>query len=444
MYIYTPTITSSQFSSNKYLWSFVAVFGLRYIRVLFNIIGNILYRPTAIVRNPRYNASDVTVMIPTIGLNSEPLHRVVKSILTYPIARLIVVTSGPDFQQETETFTEATSDSRVQLFHCAHSGRRRKTALAMPYIKTSLAVFQDNKTTWPSTNFLPLMMAPFEDPKMGAVMSLIEARHRHYRSPIEAYYNFLGMTYLTPRNHEYRACNAIDGGLSTVTGRFGLFRTEIYADPRFQYGYLNEYIGDRGPLDADDDKFHTRWLIEHKWKMRIQSTPETTMITENGQSNRFASKIMRWTRTIWRSNPRELAHGRVWRQYPFTATTLALWMIRASLTHEAAMFWLLYMFHRRAGLSAHFGTSAALLYSWVIALKFNKIAHHFHKYPKDLVFFPAYLLFGYFCSFVKIWALCTCLKTDWETAEPIAAVKQEEDADDLDDGKDAAPGAIRL
>lgn len=147
------------------------------------------------------------------------------------------------------------------------------------------------------------------------------------------------------------------------------------------------------------------------------------MITENGQSNRFASQIMRWTRTTWRSNPCELAHGRVWRQYPFTATTLALWMIKASLIHEAAMFWLLYMFHRRAGLSTHFGTSAAFLYSWVIALKFNKIAHHFHRYLKDLFFFPEYLLFGYFCSFVKIWALYTCLKTDWETAEPIAAVK---------------------
>lgn len=196
MYIYTPTITSSQFSSNKYLRSFVAVFGLRYIRVLFNIIGNILYMPTAIMRNPRYDASDVTVMILAIGLNSELLHRVVKSILTHPIARLIIVTSGPDFQQEAKTFTEATSahESNFSTVH-TQAVDERQLWPCHTYIKTSLAVFQDNKTTWPSsTDFLLLMMAPFEDPKMGAVMPLIEARHHHYRSPIEAYYNFLGMT----------------------------------------------------------------------------------------------------------------------------------------------------------------------------------------------------------------------------------------------------------
>lgn len=150
--------------------------------------------------------------------------------------------------------------------------------------------------------------------------------------------------------------------MSTVPGRFCVFRTSIYADPVFHRTYLNEYVGGKGPLDADDDKFHTHWLIEHKWKMRIQSTPETTMITENGQSNRFWSQILRWTRTTWRSNPRELKHGTVWRQHPFTAMSLTLWMIRMSFIHEAAMFALLYMFCRSAGRTDLFNTSAAILY----------------------------------------------------------------------------------
>ncbi|KAF3052733.1 hypothetical protein E8E11_010326 [Didymella keratinophila] len=423
-----PTGNFSQIPLNKYFWVFLIVFGLR---------------PTHIPRNPKYDASDVTVMIPTLGLNSALLHQVAESILVHPVAKLIIVASGPDFEQEFEAFTEAISDPRVQVLNSEHAGRRRKTALAMPYIKTSLVVLQDNKTAWPaSPNFLPLMMAPFEDPTMGAVMPLIEARHRHHRSWREAFFNFLGITYLTRRNHEYRACNAIDGGLSIVPGRFGIFRTSIYADPVFQHEYLNEYVGGKGPLDADDDKFHTRWLIEHKWKMKIQSTPETTMITENGQSNRFWSQILRWTRTTWRSNPRELKHGRVWRQHPFTAMSLMLWMIRVSFIHEAAMFGLWYMYCRSAGLADYFVTSAVVWYLWVVVLKFNKIAHHFRQYPKDLMFFPAYLAFGYPCSFVKIYAFFTRKNTEWVTAEPVAGVKGE-DAEDLDDGE-AAPGAIHL
>lgn len=211
---------------NKYLWAFIAVFGLRYMRVISNIVGNLIYRPTAVPHEPSHNASDVTVMIPTIGLNTALLYQVVKSILLHPIAKLIIVTDGPYCEDECIAFTQAIPDPRVKLLYCAFKGRRQKTALAMPHIHTPFVALQDNKTTWPaSDSFLLRLLAPFEDPHMGAVMPLIEARHHHHRSSMETLYNFLGATYLTRRNHEYRACNAIDGGLSTLTARFGLFRT---------------------------------------------------------------------------------------------------------------------------------------------------------------------------------------------------------------------------
>ncbi|KAF2624171.1 glycosyltransferase family 2 protein [Macroventuria anomochaeta] len=64
----------------------------------------------------------------------------------------------------------------------------------------------DNKTTWlTSPDFLPLISAPFKDPKMGAVMPLIGACPHHHRSLIKAFYNFLGMTYLVCRHHECKA-----------------------------------------------------------------------------------------------------------------------------------------------------------------------------------------------------------------------------------------------
>lgn len=190
-----PVIYLFHLFSNLYLWSLLVVFGLRYIRVISNIIGDILYMPTSLPRNPKYNASDVTVTIPTIGLDYVLLHQVIESILVHPITRLLVVASGPDFQEKMEAFRELVSDSRVQLFHCDHAARRRKTALAMPHIGTSLAILQNNKTVWPaSPNFLPFMMALFEDHNMGAVMPLIKARHHHHHSWKEAVYNFLGMT----------------------------------------------------------------------------------------------------------------------------------------------------------------------------------------------------------------------------------------------------------
>jgi hypothetical protein len=83
---------------------------------------------------------DVTIMIPTLELSSVLLHQVTESILMHPIVKLVVVASGPNFQQETEAFTEAISDPRIQLLHSIPAGRRRKTAPALSHIKTSLVV----------------------------------------------------------------------------------------------------------------------------------------------------------------------------------------------------------------------------------------------------------------------------------------------------------------
>jgi hypothetical protein len=35
-----------------------------------------------------------------------------------------------------------------------------------------------------------------------------------------------------------------------------------------------------------------------------------------------------------------------------------------------------------------------------------------------LIWLPGYLLFGYLCTFVKIWALLTCWNSSWATSVP--------------------------
>jgi hypothetical protein len=79
------------------------------------------------------------------------------------------------------------------------------------------------------------------------------------------------MTYLVRRSYEYRGTYGIDRGLSTVPGRFGIFRTEIYGLEEFlDDKYLNKHVSfNHDALNADDDKFHTRWLIEHNWDIGL-------------------------------------------------------------------------------------------------------------------------------------------------------------------------------
>lgn len=42
-----------------------------------------------------------------------------------------------------------------------------------------------------------------------------------------------------------------------------------------------------------------------------------------------------------------------------------------------------------------------------------KVVDYFRRHPQDVVLFPVYLLFGYFHSLIKIWALLTFWDCAW-------------------------------
>ncbi|KAF2107301.1 hypothetical protein BDV96DRAFT_693535, partial [Lophiotrema nucula] len=170
------------------------------------------------------------------------------------------------------------------MLHRSLSSRREQAALAISHIKTPFLILSDDHTLWRATsNFLPSLLAPFSNPRVGAVGPVLQARHYHHRLfSFCGFWNFIGMAYLTRRAHEFLATNTIDGGLSCLSSRFVLFRSAIYTDPDFLHAYLNEYTfwGRVGPLNADDDKFHTRWLTTHGWEIKTQYGKDCVMETE--------------------------------------------------------------------------------------------------------------------------------------------------------------------
>jgi len=407
-------------SSQTCLLLLVFVFLLRYTRVAMTIIGNLKYRQTDVSRSPKFNASDLTVVIPTTDIMPETFHRVVRSVLAHSVAKLIISTAGPKAEKDEEAFRFLFSDPRIALVHRDVASRREQTAHAMKYVDTPLLILQDDHTYWPNrSSFLRYVLAPFEEPSTGAVGVGLEARHRQHPFSVSGFWNFLGMTYLVRRHYEYCGTYGIDRGVSTLSGRFGAFRTEIYASKDFLKAYLNERVcfGLVGPLNVDDDKFHTRWLVEHDWDIKLQAGPETTMTTELGEWPRFNEQVSRWLRTSVRSNPRHLVHMKSWTRHPYTTWTLLVWFFRLSLVLEPLMFWLLHGVLETHDQQKHFKIAAVALYAWITVMKFFKIFGHFKKYPTDIMYFPGYILYGYWCTPVKIWAMLTWSNASWATAK---------------------------
>jgi hypothetical protein len=402
------------------LWSFIFVFLLRYTRVITTIIGNLRYRPTRTSPSPTYTPSEVTVVITTVDVVPETFHKVVRSILAHSIAKLIISTAGSKAKDKEAAFLFSFSDPRILLLHRDIASRREQTAYAIKYVDTPLLILQDDHTYWPiKSSFLQSVLAPFEQPSTGAVGVGLEARIRQHSFSFAGFWNFLGMTYLIRRHYEYRGTYGIDHGVSTLSGRFGAFRTEIYASKEFLHAHLNELVcfGLIGPLKVDDNKFHTRWLVEHGWDIKLQAGTETTTTTELGEWPKFNEQVSRWLRTSVRSNPRRLIHRMSWVRHPYTTWTLLVWFFRLSLIQEPLMFWLLHATLKNQSRLECYRVAAVMLYVWIAALKFMKIFTHFQRHSADIVYFPCYILYGYWCTPVKIWAILTWWNASWATAK---------------------------
>lgn len=297
--------------SQTFLLLLVFIFLFRYTRVAMTIIGNLRYRPTSISTSPKFSASDLTVVIPTTDIMPETFHRVVRSVLAHSVAKLVISTAGPKAGKDEEAFRSLLSDPRIVLLHRDVVSRRKQTAHAMKYVSTPLLILRDDHTYWPNRcSFLEHVLAPFEERSTGAVGVDLEARHRQHPFSFAGFWNSLGMTYLVRRHYEYCGTYGIDRGVSTLSGRFGAFRTDIYASKDFLKASLNECVcfGLVGPMTVDDDKFHTRWLVEHDWDIKLQASPETMMTTELGEWPKFNEQVSRWLRTSVRSNLQHLIH----------------------------------------------------------------------------------------------------------------------------------------
>lgn len=404
--------------NKPYMCGLTTVFLLRYTRGILNILGNFQYRPMAVQSGLMYKAADITVVLPTTDIMSATIHRVMRSMLVHPVKKIVISTAGPKAHNQAAAFADLFRDERIVLIHREGVSRREQTAHAMEHVDTALMILQDDHTYWPkSNNFLPLLLVPFEKRLTGAVSVVLEARHRQHHFSWAGFWNFLGMTYLTRRRYEYCATSALDGGISTLSGRFGVFRTEIYASPRFLEAYLNErvFFGMIGPLNVDDDKFHSRWLADNNWHIELQAGPETTMATELGEWPKFNEQVLRWTRTTCRSNPRQVLHRMSWLQYPYTTFSLLVWFTRMSLIQEGLMFWFLRKTLESQDSLDYYGFVAIVLYFWVTSMKLIKIFAHFRNHPTDIVYFPGYLVFGYWCTLVKLWACLTWWNASWAT-----------------------------
>lgn len=404
---------------------------LRYYRLVGNICSYLFfYEATPVPQNPTVLPGNVHVILPTIDPENADFERCLTSCLEKKVGFITIVTVGERnlllTMQAVRKMTQTAQTSifnpvtKVRVQACSTPSKRRQVAHALDILaqdrignKDTIVVLLDDHVWWPSDNFLPRLLAPFEDKRIGFVGTNKRVAREKGSSFAQSFLNFIACLYLERHNFEIAATNAMDGGVFVVSGRTSAIRAEIVMDDQFRADFINErfFFGKFGPLNADDDNFITRWVVRAGWDIKIQHHPDALIATTLGTTGgypKFWSQLLRWARTTWRSNSCSLfTDGTVWYRQPWCVHAVYLTSFANFALPVDALITLLW--YR----SSYSDFELWHLLALVFGSKLVKLVPFFLRHPEDVALFPFYIVFAYTHSFIKLFALITFYNITW-------------------------------
>ncbi|KAF1913893.1 glycosyltransferase like family 2-domain-containing protein [Ampelomyces quisqualis] len=454
----TTTLIAKSAKDTALVW-FVALMVFRYWRTLTNIWFWFQYE-LVVTSYARYTGADCTIIVPTVGTaGNGAFDEMVAAILINCPARLIFSTNSASAKKQVEDRLSAIQadveagtsvyqkkhrlDAMVKLItvilviNASVSNKRAQVVHAFSCVETDILVMVDDTAVW-QPRFLQASLPAFQSQNVGFVGTRKWVNRRtHPRDPtapliaglwkqyVAGFWNTIGALYLVRHNFEIRATNSADGGVFCVSGRSSLIRTNIVKDKGFTKAFLNEYVlrfgttfPGWGPVTADDDNFITRWVINHGYDVKIQSSKDATITTTLGTYPlKFPDQCKRWSRTTFRQNPIALFVDRtVWSKWPLTVwTTLFPWLYNAALIWDGLAVYTLACTYTYAQ-SSHRVAMLCSLVAFIWLTKLVKTIPWFWEYPMDFLLYfvvPAYPAFAYWHSLLKLYTAFTFWDLAW-------------------------------
>ena len=390
--------------------TFILLITFRYVRLIGNAFTYyFLIKGHQLAPTPTFLPRDVSVVIPTKFSNPDEHISCIKRILACNPAQVIVVTAIEKLEEVSTHLMNADILSSVILLSVERFDKKLQMVASLRHSVTGkVCCFADDDVQWPSAQFLPSMLASFEDPNVGACGPSQRVRRDTdglFGGPTLC--NFLGICYLERRNFN-SAPNHIDGGISTLSGRTSLYRSEIIQNEAFYDYFLNS-------ANHDDDKNLTRWTFVQGWKITLQFDPQALIETTLELDWRgFLDQCLRWARGHFRGNFRVMSTTEYW----YNRHLWSLYAIYIGQWQTPALLWDGFMTYSLCKAlsncaSQTFNVSLAIWVLWVFLTKIVKLLGHFKRNPADMVFIPGMILFSYLHGFLNIFALLTLHNKGW-------------------------------
>jgi cellulose synthase/poly-beta-1,6-N-acetylglucosamine synthase-like glycosyltransferase len=272
-------------------------FTARYTRLAVGVYANLTVQPYPVSATPSFPPQQVTVVIPTTFKTPEELAQCIECIQRSDAPKEVFVVTGDPNVSAARALISAHSFSNVKVLGVEKLNKRTQLLAALSQVTTPITVFADDDVFWPQ-GYLTQLTAIFENPQVGAGGTCQRVR-RNTTSSVTGFWNILGISYLSRRVFNNITTNAIDGSISTLSGRTAAYRTCILKCDEFSYYFTHDTWMGR-PLNSDDDKCLTRYVYAHGWSIAIQTaTCLETTVEDNAQ---YLAQCLRWARAHWRGN----------------------------------------------------------------------------------------------------------------------------------------------
>ncbi|KAH6720149.1 nucleotide-diphospho-sugar transferase [Leptodontidium sp. MPI-SDFR-AT-0119] len=461
-------------NQNGWLKVFEVLFLFKFIKIVVHTLSFLLYRPYPVSRNPSVTSRDVTVIIPTVGtIDDVEFRETLSTILANSPAEIIVCTVGEKklcmarrvcAEEVAKATLIRSTPTKIRVIAIETASKRKQLFKALQYVQTSIVALADDHVFWGS-RFLIASLAPFEDPQIGGVGTNKQVRRLPFQFSFPNFLNFIACNYLERHNFECTASVYIDQAVFVLSGRTVFYRTAIFRHPRFEKEYCHEtwlfgLVGKNG-FAVDDDNLLTRFTIGiAKYKVWFQNSPDSTMFTVLGEPDKFFKQMDRWIRTTWRSNSTSLFSDQTpWKTQPWSVYAIYLSsFVNLALFYDIALLTTLHyglesphswpnqcfesinsnwsapsrtrareftlptplcvpqlQYPKSANTSLGIEKSTAML-TLVLILFISKMIKplpHFWRNPRDMLYIPFYILFGYYHSLIKLKALFTVCVISW-------------------------------
>lgn len=435
----------------------------RYCRLAIGLCGHFRYGPPVTSHPVGVVPQDATIVLTTISIaDNLDFDECLSTCLLNGPAKVIIVTdtaqrateaiacckniqqrlrdsssvmvfgAKPPHEVLVEVVASGVADKRVQIVHGIQKTDSR-----------ILVLLDDHVFLKP--RFLSAVTAVFDNPKVGICGTRKRVRWRQASLPLPrpprhmvwhfpilfakqywlAFWNFLGIVYLTRHNFELRGTSGMDGGVFVISGRAMAVRTALVKTESFFQSFLYENVvwprlraglGRLGVHVSEyatigDDNCVTNYISRHHLTQYLD-TEDATVETNLGEPSTFVRKCIRWRRTTYRYNMSLLYKGCVWSRWPITVWFLAGALVNLSLFWDTAI---LFEFTKTDLCSQR---TLIVLGICIYFLKAVKLASHFRTHPSHFFLFffplPAYHCWAYFHSLLSIYSFLTCWDQTWE------------------------------